>query len=307
MSGPRKKNKKFKKINFGLIILAIPGLLVLIAYSYLPLFGLIIPFKKMDVAKGIFGSEWYGFENFKFFFNSPDVWAVTRNTLVMNLVFISLTIFLAVLSALALFELSKKKVKLFQTCLFVPYFISWVVGSYVLYALLSPNLGVIPNLIAKLGKTPPNFYMEPSYWPFILTIAFVWKNIGYNTLIFYAALMGMDTTLHEAAAIDGASKFQRIQYICIPHLTPTIVMMCLLLLGKIFYADFGMFYFLPRNSGILYSATDVIDTYVFRMLRVNGNIGMSSAVGLYQSLMGFILVLSTNLIIKRINKDYALF
>ncbi len=301
------KTTSKKKMNWGLLVLAAPGLIFLIAYYYFPLFGLVIPFKKMDVAKGILGSEWCGFDNFKFFFNSPDVWTVTRNTIGLNALFISLTLILSVIVALGLFELSKIKVKIFQTCLFVPYFISWVVGSYVIYALLSPDMGVIPNLLEKLGLAVPNFYTEPKYWPFILTTSYFWKHVGYNALIFYATLMGMDTTQHEAAAIDGANKFQRIRYICMPHLMPIIVLMGLLMIGKIFYADFGMFWFLPRNSGILYSVTDVIDTYVFRMLRVMGNIGMSSAVGLYQSVVGFILVLVTNLIVKKRNEDYALF
>lgn len=302
-----KVKKKRKAMNWGLLALAVPGLFFLIAYYYVPLFGLVIPFKKMDVAKGIFGSDWCGLDNFKFFFQSPDAWTVTRNTIGLNAVFISMTLVLSVIVALGLFELSKRKVKIFQTCLFVPYFISWVVGSYVIYALLSPDMGVIPNLLEKFSLAAPNFYSEPKYWPFILTTSYFWKHVGYNALIFYATLMGMDTSQHEAAAIDGATKMQRIRYICIPHLMPTIVLMGLLMIGKIFYADFGMFWFLPRNSGVLYPVTDVIDTYVFRMLRVMGNIGMSSAVGIYQSLVGFILVLVTNLIVKRRNEDYALF
>lgn len=302
-----KVKKKRKAMNWGLLALAVPGLFFLIAYYYVPLFGLVIPFKKMDVAKGIFGSDWCGLDNFKFFFQSPDAWTVTRNTIGLNAVFISMTLVLSVIVALGLFELSKRKVKIFQTCLFVPYFISWVVGSYVIYALLSPDMGVIPNLLEKFSLAAPNFYSEPKYWPFILTTSYFWKHVGYNALIFYATLMGMDTSQHEAAAIDGATKMQRIRYICIPHLMPTIVLMGLLMIGKIFYADFGMFWFLPRNSGVLYPVTDVIDTYVFRMLRVMGNIGMSSAVGLYQSLVGIILVLVTNLIVKRRNEDYALF
>lgn len=303
----RTTGKKKKRMNWGLLLLAAPGLVFLIGYYYLPLFGLVIPFKKMDVAKGIMGSEWCCLDNFKFFFNSPDVWTVTRNTIGLNALFIAITLTISVLVALGLYEMSKKKVKLFQTCFFVPYFISWVVGSYIVYALLSPDLGVLPNIMEKLGMTVPNFYNEPKYWVVILTLSYIWKHVGYNALIFYATLIGMDSALHEAAAIDGATKFQRIKYICVPYLMPTIVLMAVLMIGKIFYADFGMFYFLPRNSGTLYPVTDVIDTYVFRMLRVMGNIGMSSAVGLYQSVVGFVLVLVTNLIVKKKNKDYALF
>lgn len=308
--GKREKTifkSKRNKMNWGLMLLALPGLIFLIGYYYLPLFGLIIPFKKMDVSKGIFGSEWCGLENFEFFFNSPDVWTITRNTICLNALFIAVTILLSVAVALGLYEMSKSKVKVFQTAFFVPYFISWVVGSYIIYALLSPDLGVIPNIMESFGATAPNFYNEPKYWILILTLAYIWKHLGYNALIFYAVLIGMDSTLHEAAAIDGATKFQRIKYICLPYLAPTIVLMTVLMIGKIFYADFGMFYFLPRNSGTLYPVTDVIDTYVFRSLRVMGNIGMSSAVGLYQSVLGFILVLITNLIVKKKNADYALF
>lgn len=303
----RTTGKKKKRMNWGLLLLAAPGLVFLIGYYYLPLFGLVIPFKKMDVAKGIMGSEWCGLDNFKFFFNSPDVWTVTRNTIGLNALFIAITLTISVLVALGLYEMSKKKVKLFQTCFFVPYFISWVVGSYIVYALLSPDLGVLPNIMEKFGMEVPNFYNEPKYWAAILTLSYIWKHVGYNALIFYATLIGMDSALHEAAAIDGATKFQRIKFICVPYLMPTIVLMAVLMIGKIFYADFGMFYFLPRNSGTLYPVTDVIDTYVFRMLRVMGNIGMSSAVGLYQSVVGFVLVLVTNLIVKKKNKDYALF
>lgn len=232
-------------MNFGLLSLAIPGMIFLIGFYYIPLFGLVIPFKKMDVAKGIFKSPWVGFQNFKFFFNSPDVWTITRNTIGLNALFISLTLVLSVVLALMLFELSAKKVKVFQTSMFVPYFISWVVGGYIIYALLSPDLGVIPNLLEKFGRESPNFYNAPEYWPTILSLSYVWKHIGYNTLLFYATLMGMDIALFEAAGIDGASRFQTMKSISIPHLMPTIMLMALLMIGKIFYADFGMFYFLP--------------------------------------------------------------
>lgn len=301
------KVSKKKKMNWNLFVLAIPGLIFLIGYYYLPLFGLVIPFKKMDIAKGIFGSDWAGFDNFKFFFSAPDVWVVTRNTVGLNLLFITLTLTLSVAVALGLFELTKKRVKFFQTCFFVPYFVSWVVGSYIVYALLSPKVGMLPNFMEAIGVTAPNFYVEPKYWVFILTSSYLWKHTGYNALIFYATLMGMDNSQHEAAAIDGANKLQRIRYICIPHLLPTMVLMTLLMIGKIFYSDFGMFWFLTRNSGSLFSVTEVIDTYVFRMLRVMGNTGMAGAVGLYQSLVGFVLVLATNLLVKKYNKDYALF
>lgn len=301
------KNRPKKKMNWGLGFLALPGVLFLLAFSYAPLFGLIIPFKNIDYAKGIFNSDWAGFDNFKFFFSSQDAWRITRNTVLLNFMFIAVTLFLAVVFSLALFELGRRQVKLYQTCTFVPYFVSWVVASYILYAFLSPDMGVIPNMLESMGMDIPNFYNSPEYWPGILLFSYVWKNIGYMMLLFYATLMGIDTTQFEAAAIDGANKFQIVMKISIPFLVPTIILMALLQIGKIFYADFGMFYFLTKDSGTLYATTDVIDTYVYRALRVTGDIGMASAVGLYQSIVGFVLVLGSNLVVRKINRDSALF
>ncbi len=301
------KTKIKKKMNWGLFLLAIPGVLFLLAFYYAPLFGLIIPFKRIDYSKGIFGSDWCGFDNFEFFFGSQDAFRITRNTLCLNFLFISITIILSVVLALVLFELGRRQVKLYQTCMFVPYFVSWVVASYVLYAFLSPDMGVFPNLLESMGMEVPNFYNDPTYWPWILLLSYLWKNIGYMTLLFYATLMGIDTTQFEAAAIDGANKFQTTMKISVPFLVPTIILLSLLQIGKIFYADFGMFYFLTKDSGTLYPVTDVIDTYVFRALRVTGDIGMASAVGLYQSLVGFLLVLCSNLVVRKIDRDSALF
>ena len=294
-------------MNWGLLLLAIPGLVFLIAFNYIPLFGLIIPFKRVDYSLGIFKSKWVGFDNFKFFFQSQDAFRVTRNTLVLNFTFIAVTMILSIILALMLFELTSRQVKIYQTALFVPYFISWIVASYVLYAMLNPQLGMVSNMLRDMGKTVPNFYNEPKYWSFILTICYLWKNIGYMTILFYTTLMGIDSSYFEAAAIDGANKLKRAIYISLPCLKPVIIIMSLLQIGKIFYADFGMFYFLTRNSGTLYSVTDVIDTYVFRALRVTGDIGMSSAVGLYQSFVGFILVLISNLVVRKIDRDSAIF
>lgn len=297
-----------RKRNYGLAMLAIPGLIFLFAFYYVPLImGMVIPFKKVDYAKGIWKSDWVGLRNFEFLFKSQDAFRITKNTICLNAVFIVLTLTTAIFLAIMMNELSRKQVKIYQTALFVPYFVSWVVASYIVYAMLSPDMGVIPNVIQNTGGTPPNFYFEPGVWPVILTIAYLWKNIGYMTLLFYATLISIDSSYMEAAAIDGANKRQQIFHILIPYMMPTIVMMTLLQIGKIFYADFGMFYFLTRNSGALYATTDVIDTYVYRALRVTGDIGLSSAAALYQSIVGFILVLVTNLIVKKRNKDYAIF
>ena len=305
----RTKRLGRQRFNWGLMVLALPGLAFLLAIYYIPLFGLVIPFKSIDYSKGILGSDWIQplFKNFEYFFKSQDAWRITRNTMMLNAIFIFSTMVLSITLAICMYELGKGRVKLFQTCLFVPYFVSWVVSSYILYALLSPDLGVFPNIIKAFGQEVPNFYNEPKWWHMILTISYIWKTSGYYTLLFYATLIGLDTSRIEAAAIDGASRWQTIRYIVLPFLQPTIILLTILQIGKIFYADFGMFYFLPRNSGTLYPVTDVIDTYVYRALRVTGDIGMSSALGLYQSVLGFALVLATNLIVKKINKEYALF
>lgn len=308
----KKKNEvkafgRKQKMNWGLMILAIPGLIFLVAFYYVPLLGIVIPFKKVDYAKGIWNSDWVGLKNFKFLFESQDAFRITKNTICMNAVFIVLTLVVAIMMAILMYELSRKMVKIYQTAMFIPYFVSWVVASYIVYAMLSPDMGVIPQMMEAQGNTPINFYFTPKVWPIILTIAYLWKNIGYMTLLFYATLINIDSSYLEAASIDGANKRQQIFHILIPYMMPTIVMMAILQIGKIFYSDFGMFYFLTRNSGALYATTDVIDTYVYRALRVTGDIGISSAAALYQSLVGFVLVLITNMIVKKKNKDYAIF
>ncbi|NOU88231.1 ABC transporter permease subunit [Paenibacillus sp. LMG 31460] len=305
----RKRNSFWRGIkrNWGLISLALPGLIFVIVFQYFPMFGLVLAFKDFNFGKGIWGSDWVGLNNFKFFFTSDAALQVTRNTLLLNLSFIILTNLVSIAFALMLFELSRKAVKLYQTTLFFPYFLSWVVVSYVTYALLNPQLGVINHLFKQLGFAEINWYMESKYWPFILSLAFLWKNIGYSTLIFYTGLMGIDKSYYEAAAIDGASKWQQVRNISIPLLTPLITLISVLQIGKIFYSDFGMFYFLTADSGALYATTDVIDTYVYRALRVSGDIGMATAIGLYQSLVGFVLVLTVNFIVRKINKENAIF
>ncbi len=299
--------KKIKRVNWNLFLLAVPGLALLIAFYYVPLAGLVIPFKEIDYAVGIWQSPFVGFKNFEYFFQSQDAIRITTNTLSMNAAFITLTITCAIILSLLLFELGRRQVKVYQTLIFMPYFISWIVASYVLYAILNPISGLLPSILESLGMTVPNFYSTPEYWRLIMTLSYLWKNIGYMTLLFYTTLMGMDSTYIEAAAIDGAGKLRIALNISLPYLKPVVIMIALLQIGKIFYADFGMFYFLTRDSGILYSVTDVIDTYVYRALRVTGDIGMSSAVGLYQSVVGFLLVLASNLVVRKIDKDSAIF
>jgi putative aldouronate transport system permease protein len=247
-----------------------------------------------------------GLRNFAFLFQSKDALRITRNALFNNLLFISVSIVLALLLALVLFELSSRRVKIYQTVLFFPYFLSWVVVGYSAYILLSSSYGVINSIIVRLGGTKVNWYSDPKYWLWILLVAYVWKNLGYLTIIFYTALMSIDSSLFEAGRIDGANSWQIRLRISIPLIFPVVLTLALLSIGRIFFSDFGLFYFIPRNVGALYPVTDVIDTYVYRALRVTGDIGMSAAAGLYQSFMGLALILLTNWLVKRAHPESAL-
>ncbi len=304
----RNKNVMVVNQNRDLLLMAFPAMLCLLLFNYLPMLGLVMAFKDFRYDKGILGSDWVGFNNFDFFFSSQSAWRVTRNTIGYNAVFIVLGLLIAIIFALMLNEIfSRKLVKFYQTVMFFPYFISWIVVSYMAFAFLNMQHGILNSMLESLGLNSVNWYTEASYWPFILIFTNIWKQTGYSSVIFYAGLMSIDKQYYEAASIDGATKLQLITKISIPFLTPLIVVLALLAIGRIFYADFGLFYHLPKNIGMLYSTTDVIDTYVYRSLRVVGDIGMSTAAGLYQSMVGFLLVVGTNAIVKKINKDNALF
>lgn len=300
--------KELKK-NGALYTMILPGVLTLIVFNYLPMFGITIAFKNFNYSKGLFGSPWAGFKNFEFLFKSNDAFLITRNTILYNLVFIVLGTAGAVLVAVALSEMKQHFLaKASQTALLLPYFLSWVVVSYVGYAFLGTDKGAINLQILKpLGLSPVNWYFEVGAWPFILTFFHLWKTVGYSSIIYLAAITGINDEYYEAAVLDGASKWKQIRHITLPLIMPQIVMMVLLSIGRIFYADFGLFYQLPRNSGTLYPVTNVIDTYIYNGLSATGNIGMSSAAGLYQAFVGFVLVLGSNLLVKRLDPDKALF
>jgi putative aldouronate transport system permease protein len=302
----RKNENIKKKGNFQLFTLALPGMLMVFTFCYLPMAGLFLAFKDFNIRDGFFKSPWVGFRNFAFLFQSKDALRITRNALFNNLLFISVSIALALLLALLLFELSSRLVKIYQTILFFPYFLSWVVVGYSAYVLLSSSYGVINSIIVKLGGTRVNWYSDPKYWLWILLIGYVWKNLGYLTIIFYTGLMSIDSSLFEAGRIDGANNWQIRLRISIPLIFPIVITLALLSIGRIFFSDFGLFYFIPRNVGALYPVTDVIDTYVYRALRVTGDIGMSAAAGLYQSFMGLVLILITNALVKRARPESAL-
>lgn len=294
--------------NRGVLLLAAPGLLFLLAFNYLPMAGIIIPFKKIDYTKGILRSDWAGFENFKFLFNGSNVIRATYNTLIQNALFIAVTLVVSMTFALILYDLSNKKVKLYQTAFFIPFFLSWVVVSYVVYAFLNPDLGILNQVLKNFGLSESiNWYAEPQKWRVILIICYLWKYTGYYTILYYTSLIGIDSAYYEASEIDGATRLQQIRSISIPLVMPVIIMLVLLQVGKIFFSDFGLFYFVPKNTGVLFPTTDVIDTFVFRSLQNDPNLGMTAAAGLFQTVAGFILVLAANKLTKKIDSDLAIF
>nr|WP_239635409.1 ABC transporter permease subunit [Paenibacillus sp. H1-7] len=297
--------KQFQK-NRELFILTVPALLFKFIFSYLPLVGLIIAFKKFNYAKGLWGSEWVGLKNFSFFFASDNAFRITRNTILYNISFIVLTTVIAVTLAILMNELSKKWLKLHQTALFLPYFLSWVVVSYVTLGFLDNGSGYLNQLLQQFGAAPVKWYQEAKYWPFILILVHLWKSVGFSALIYYAGIIGIDSSYYEAARIDGATRLQMIRRITIPLLTPLIIILFIVAVGQMFRADFGLFFFVPNDTSFLYATTDVIDTYVYRSLRVVGDIGMSSAIGLYQSVVGLVLVLAANYVVKKINSENSL-
>lgn len=304
------QNNKLKWKQFiPIYILMIPGFLYLLINNYLPIFGLVIAFKDIDFAKGILKSDWVGLRNFEYLFKTTDAWIITRNTLLYNVGFIILGIIIGVFFAITLNEIRKKALlKTYQTTILLPHLVSWIIVSYFTYALLSIDTGLInKTILPLLGIEEISWYTEPKYWPFILTISRVWKTFGYNCIFYYSTVVGISKDYYEAAMIDGANKIQQIRYITLPQLVPTIVILFLLNMGRIFYADFGLFYQVPMNSGALNSTTNVIDTYVFRSLLQLGDIGMSAAAGFYQSIVGFVLVIVANAIAKKVGDNVALF
>ncbi|WP_138755110.1 ABC transporter permease [Paenibacillus sinopodophylli] len=299
--------------NAAMLVMVLPATLWFIFFSYLPMAGMIIAFKEYRYSRdgflaSIIESKWVGLQNFKFLFSTNDAYIITRNTVVYNIFFIVLGLVIAVAMAIMLAEITNKRLaKVYQTGMFLPYFLSWVIVGYFVFSFLSLDRGVVNQVAGWFGIDPMNWYSDPTYWPIIIVVVFLWKSVGYNSVIYLAAIMGIDKSLYEAAMIDGANKWQQIRNITLPMLTPLITILTLLAIGKIFYADFGLFYQVPRDSGTLYSVTNVIDTYVYRGLKSTGEIGMSTAAGLYQSLIGFVLVITSNGIVRKFNKDNALF
>lgn len=296
------------KKNKALYLMMILPLIFIFIFNYIPMLGITVAFRDGRTVNGFFSGEWVGLSNFKFFFKSQDAARVTFNTVFMNTIFILTGTFVSVVFALLLNELNNRKfVKLYQTVIFLPYFLSWVIMGYISYAFLSVDNGFINKALESLGLQSVQWYSNPDYWPWILMIVNLIKSVGYTTVVYYSAIVGIDKSLYESAEIDGAGKIKQMIHITVPLIRPMVMVMVLLAIGKIFHADFGMFYYIPRETGVLFPRTDVIDTYVYRSLRVLGNSGMSAAVGLFQSILGLIMVLGSNLIVKKYDSDSALF
>lgn len=304
-------NVRVKKIRkfLPLFIMTIPGSLYLLINNYFPMAGIFIAFKNINYQKGIFGSDWIGFKNFEYLFRTADAFVITRNTILYNVAFIVINTLVAISVAILLNEVGKTLLsRLYQTVILLPSLISMVIVSYLVYAVLSVDTGLLNKSILPLfGSGPVSWYTESRFWPAIIILVNVWKGFGLLSVIYLSSIVGISREYYEAAELDGASKWQQIRTITLPMLQPVIIIMVLLAIGRIFYSDFGLFYQVPMDSGSLYPTTNVIDTYVYRGLMVLNDIGMSSAAGAYQSLVGFVLVLLSNLTVRKINPENALF
>lgn len=301
--------KKKARSTLPLLILTIPGLVYLLINNYIPMFGVIIAFKSQDLAKGAFGGDWIGFKNFAFLFKTKDAFIMTRNTILYNLVFIVLGTMCAIVVAILMSEITKGiSAKFFQNALIIPSVISMVIVSYIVYSFLNVETGLInKSILTALGKPAISWYSEAQYWPLILTITYLWKNVGFMSILYVASIAGIDKSIYEAAKIDGAGKIKQIMNITLPQLKPTIIIMTLMAIGKIMSSDFGLFYQVTMNSGALYNTTQTVDTFVYRAMMQLNDMGMASASGLYQSIVGFILVLIANAVVRKISSEDALF
>ena len=290
------------------LLMLLPAVIYTLIFSYYPMAGIVMAFKKYNYAGGIWGSPWNGIDNFRFFFLSGQAWTVTRNTVLYNLAFIAVGTFFQVMVAVFLTEIKSKHFrKASQSVMFLPYFVSWVMVGVIAFNIFSSDYGLVNEILTALGKEKISFYTKPEWWPFILIFFNLWKGIGYGSVMYLAAIMGVDTSIYEAAQIDGANVFQRIFRVTIPSIMPTIVILLLIAIGGVFRGNFDMFYNLIGSNGILYNYTDVIDTLTMRALIQNNDFGMSAAMGLYQSVLCFATILIANKLVSSYDEDYALF
>jgi putative aldouronate transport system permease protein len=313
-----KKKRKSKNMNFrrdlAFYIMLLPGVVVLIINNYMPMVGVIIPFKDYvfdgNFFSSLFTSKFVGFSNFQFLFQSPDVLTATRNTILYNIAFIALDLAIPVTLAILMNELwSHKKARFYQSVMFLPYFISWIVISYIVYAFFNSTTGYVDNsLFTLLGiKNPIEWYSVASKWPAIIIFFHLWRYTGYNLIVYVASIAGISEEYYEAAAIDGATKSQQIWYVTIPMLKTTMVILSLIAVGRIFNGDFDLFYNVPRNTGALFSTTGIIDTYVYNALQNFGDVSMAAAAGIYQAVVGCVIVLLANFVVRKVDNESALF
>ena len=300
------KRQEERKRNIPLYLMMLPGLLYLIANNYLPMFGILIAFKKVNFTVGLFKSPWCGFDNFEYLFKTKDAFLMIRNTVCYNLVWIALGLVISVFIAICMAEISSRKIaKVIQPIICFPSMVSAVILSFIVYAFLSTSYGYLNATIFK--DNPVNWYATAKYWPLILTIVHFWQNAGQSSIIYMASIGGIDKSLYESARLDGATKWQQICHITLPMLKPMIILMLLMSIGRIFNSDFGLFYQVPLGNGLLASTTQTIDTYVYRALLELNNISMSSAASVFQAIIGFVLVLVSNLLVRVVEPDNALF
>lgn len=306
------KKKSLKKTNYKhyipLYLMMIPSLTYVFINNYIPMAGIIIAFKRINYRIGIIDSPFVGMDNFKYLFKTKDAWVITRNTLGYNALFIIIGTIMAIVVAIILNEIQSAKLKtIYQATFLLPFLVSIVVVSYLVYAFLGTDVGFFNNVRESMGLNPITWYTTTKYWPFILIIVNIWKGFGYSSIIYFATLVAIDRGYYEAAVVDGANRWQQITAITLPLLKPTVITLVLLQVGRIFYSDFGLFYQVPMNSGPLYSVTNTIDTYVYRGLLQTNNVGMASAAGVYQSIVGFALVFLANYVVTKMSKENALF
>lgn len=307
VDGTRKKTRpKLRGGDRELSLLALPAAVYIFIFNYLTMFGVVIAFKNYRYDKGIWGSEWVGLDNFKFFFISEKAFIVTRNTILYNVWFWVVTTFCALLAAILLNEITRKLSKYYQTIMFLPTFVSWVVIMYLAQMFLHHDYGFINRMLEAFGGNRVRWYLEEQHWPIILTIAHLWKSIGFSTLVYYAGIVAIDPSYYEAAKMDGATRFQMARKITIPMLAPLVTILLIMTIGSMFRGDFGLHYFVSDNSPLLYNTVDIIDTFVYRALSESGDTSMAAAVGFYQSLVGLVLVVAANYTVRKINPENSL-
>ena len=291
-----------------LLLMCLPAIVFFVVFNYMPLPGVWIAFTNFNYRDGIFGSPFVGFKNFEFLIKSGQLWTLTRNTILYNLAFIVLGNILQIAIAIMLNEIrSTFFKKISQAAMFLPFFISAVLVGVIAFNLLNYDTGALNALIKETGGDPVKIYSTAGAWPLIIITVHLWQSTGYGSIVYFAAIMGIDRTLYEAASIDGATAWQRIRYVTLPSLKPTFIILVLFSLGSIMHGNFGLFWNLVGNNAVLFSTTDIIETSVYRMVLSQNNFTTSTAVGLYQSVFGFALVMTANWVVRRINKDYALF